>query len=181
MLNFRLKAVFYRSFECPKYKYQAKLLPFSLLPISTSFVSCVEKPQQKYTERERLIMAQVIAREVYTHMPYLARDELYNEEKPFGADFPVDHFEGGELAHHIFDNKAITGHDVRGREPPALDRNGFCFIKAPTSLTAAGATNSLSPPVAKYLGEIERILYKTFSEYSRIEIMDFQVCNWIQE
>jgi hypothetical protein len=105
-----------------------------------------------------LTMAQVMAREVHTHMPYLTRHETYDKEKPFGADFPIDHFQGGQIANHIFDNQAITVHDVRGSKPPALDRKGFCFIRPPTSLTAAEASNFRSPPVEKHLFEIERIL-----------------------
>jgi hypothetical protein len=150
----------------------------------TPRVLCVlRKKATAETSRAKraLTMAQVMAREVHTQMPYLARHEIFDREKPFGADFPVDHFQGGQLANHIYDNQAITVHDIRRGKPPALDLNGFCFIRAPTSLRAAEATNLRSPPVEKYLGEIERILYEAFPEYSRIEIMDFQVCCWTQD
>ncbi|KAF7503085.1 hypothetical protein GJ744_004332 [Endocarpon pusillum] len=126
-------------------------------------------------------MAQAIDTEIQTYMPYLARNERYNKEKPFGADFPVDRCEGGQCANHIFDNQAVTVHNMRGGEQPVLDRHGFCLVHAQTSLTAAEASNSRTPPMERYLGEIERILYEKFPEYLRIEIMDFQVRKRVPE
>lgn len=108
-------------------------------------------------------------------MLYLTRNKRYNKKKPFKADFPVDRFEDEQFANHIFNNQAVTVHNLRGGEQPLLDRHNFCLIHRPTSLTTADASNSLTPPVEKYLGEIKKILYDEFPEYSRIEIMDFQV------
>jgi hypothetical protein len=115
--------------------------------------------------------------EVQTSLPYLARDALYDHEKPFGADFPVDRFDGAHGANHTFDSHPVVIHDVRGAKPLCLEENGFQFIKASTSLTAADATNTKTPAVAKYLIEVETLLYEKFPEYERIEVMDFQVCH----
>ena len=112
---------------------------------------------------------------VQTRLPYLARDELYSHEKPFGADFPVDKFEGAQLANHVFDDRLVVVNDVRAILPPSIEQNGFCFIKADTSLKAADATNERTSAVQSYLLEIQRLLYDHFPEYSRIEVMDFQV------
>lgn len=121
------------------------------------------------------LSAQAQPQDVQTQLPYLARDELYVREKPFGADFPVDHFPGSQFANHIFEVHDVTVHDVRGTEPPSLERNGFCFLKAKTSLTAAEASTSQTPAVTAFFEEIEQVLYERFPGYSRIEVMDFQV------
>lgn len=120
-------------------------------------------------------MAAASVREIQTSLPYLARDKLYDVEKPFGADFPVDRFDGGTLANHKFDSHPVVIHDVRGSYEMTLEENGFRFIKASTLLTAADATNARTPAVDRYLNEIEVLLYAEFPEYERIEIMDFQV------
>ncbi len=120
-------------------------------------------------------MAATSVCEVQTSLPYLARDVLYDHEKPFGADFPVDRFDGAQLANHKFDSCQVVIHDVRGSKPPSLDENGFQFIKASTSLAAADATNTKTPAVDKYLKEVEALLYSKFPGYERIEVMDFQV------
>jgi len=117
------------------------------------------------------------AQDVNTYLPYLSRDEVYNKEKPFGADFPIDHFQNSKIANHIFEKVPVVIKDARQKKSFDLNTNGFCFLEEKTSLTAEQAANTTTAAVASYLQEIERILYKNFPEYSRIEIMDFQVNN----
>jgi len=108
-------------------------------------------------------------------MPYLARDPLYLEEKPYGADFPVDHFPGARLANHLFEYRDVHFRDVRTMEPLDLETHGSQFIKASSSLKAHDATNETTPAVQKYLAEVETILHQNFPQYIRVEVMDFQV------
>ena len=112
---------------------------------------------------------------VHTTMPYLARDRLYSTEKPFGADFRVDHLKGSQSANHIFERSSVAIHDIRKVRKPILEQNGFCFFKAATELKAEDATNEENTPTRQYLQDIQRILYERFPEYCRIEVMDFQV------
>ena len=121
-------------------------------------------------------MATCCIREVQTTLPYLARDKLYDNEKPFGADFPVDRFEGAQLANHKFESCPVVVHDIRGAKSATLEENGFQFVKASTSLSAVDADNTRTPAVDRYLKEIEVLLYENFPDYERIEVMDFQVC-----
>lgn len=114
-------------------------------------------------------------RDIVAHLPYLARDKLYESVKPFGADFPVHHFPGSELSNHVFDHQQVVFHDLRGDIPLDLNVNGSCVVKAKTSLTAHEATNERTPSLERYLREVEVALYENFAEYSRIEVMDFQV------
>lgn len=124
---------------------------------------------------EAKIMACNDERTLHTQLPYLARDSLYSTEKPFGADFRLDHLQDSQIANHIFERSTVTLHNVRKAPKPTIERNGFCFLKAATELEAHDATNEENAPTRKYLEQIRRILYESFPEHSRIEVMDFQV------
>jgi hypothetical protein len=63
-------------------------------------------------------------RDIHSKTPYLASDNLYDSVKHFGANFPVNHFEGSQITNHIFDRKPVIIHDLRNRPPLDLDRNG---------------------------------------------------------
>lgn len=77
----------------------------------------------------------VVPRGVSSYMTFLSREVLYQTEKPYATDFPVDDIDGATLTNHIFDTHAIKFHDARtAKELFSLDRNGFCFIKSRTSL-----------------------------------------------
>ena len=80
------------------------------------------------------------------------------------------------MTNHIFDTHPITFHDARmAKEPFALDRNGFCYIKAKTSLQAEDATSERTELMEQYMQEIADILRDKFPQYQEIEFMDFQV------
>lgn len=108
---------------------------------------------------------------LHTELPHLARDSLYSTEKPFGADFRVDHLQDSQFANHIF----VTIHDIRKAPKPTVERNGFFFLKTATGLKTADATNEENSQTRQYLEEIQEILYESVPEYSKIEVMDFQV------
>ena len=120
-------------------------------------------------------MAAVRPTSISTHMPYLAKDKLYETEKPYGADFPVDQYVGSRSSNWLFDDQKILVHDIRGLDPPTLAKNGFCFLKVKTTLKEDEATNEQTPAMKQFLQEIEKTLYRQFPEYSRIELTDFQV------
>ncbi|KAK2601552.1 hypothetical protein QQS21_004870 [Conoideocrella luteorostrata] len=114
--------------------------------------------------------------DIDTYLPYLVRDELYDKEKPYGADFPVDHFKDSKLSNHEFEKFPMVIRDAQPvRHSFNLDTNGFCFLRADTSITPDLASNAQTPALTKYLQEIEKLLYHKFPEYARIEVMDFQV------
>lgn len=115
------------------------------------------------------------ARDVKAQLPYLARKDIYQTEKPYGADFPVDHFRGSQLSNHIFEAADVMIRDVRENNSFTLDKNGFCFLDTPTNLPREQASNTANPAVVQYLSEVERLMYEQFPQYSRIEIMDYQV------
>lgn len=109
-------------------------------------------------------------------MTFLKRDELYQSEKPYATDFPVDDIEGARMTNHMFDTHPIIFYDAKMiKEPFALDRNGFCFIKAKTSLRAEDATPERTELMEQYTQEIADILKDRFPQYQEIKSMDFQV------
>lgn len=117
-----------------------------------------------------------ISKDISSYMTFLSRDDLYQAEKPYTTDFPVDHIEGAKITNHIFDVRPVTFHDGRVvKKPFDLDKNGFCFIEAKTSLQAEDATSERTPVMEKYMQEISDILSMKFPQYKEIKCMDFQV------
>lgn len=116
-------------------------------------------------------------RDVNSHMTFLARNELYQTEKPYTTDFPVDEIEGAKMTNQIFDTQPVLFHDARvAKEPLTLDQNGFCFVKAKTSLQAEEATPEKTELMEQYLQEVADILRDKFPQYKEVKSLDFQVC-----
>ncbi|GLI79323.1 hypothetical protein PoHVEF18_007653 [Penicillium ochrochloron] len=80
------------------------------------------------------------------------------------------------MTNHIFDTRPITFHDARAaKEGFTLDQNGFCFIKAGTSLQAEDAASERTEIMEQYMQEIVGILRTKLPQYQEIKAMDFQV------
>ncbi len=105
-----------------------------------------------------------------TVMPYIARDPLYNVEKPYSSDF--DH--GGLIkpCNHRFDPTTVDVKDIVDRQSFNLDQNGFCVMKARTNLSAEEALADKARIEDEYANEIEALLHQRFPEYSRIETIN---------
>jgi hypothetical protein len=113
--------------------------------------------------------------DLQTNIPYLARSALYEREKPYQTDHTVQRPEGTGFANHELEPHPVTVLDMRDRQKPSLDQNGFCIVNAKTTLSAEQADAKRTPAMNNYLGQIERILYREFPEYSRIEVLDWGV------
>lgn len=114
--------------------------------------------------------------DIMSFMPYLAKSDIYQREKPYGADFPVDHIEGATMTNHAFEIHPVRFRDIRNRkEDLNLDTNGACLIKARTSLLAEEASNSATPAMKRYVDDVLRLLQQKCPEYVEIRVMDFQV------
>ena len=115
--------------------------------------------------------------DVEAKLPYLARDILYTKEKPYNADYVVEgKFEDVKPTNHIYDYRPVLIRDARhDRNRFSLERNGFCFLKATTSISASSAVDARTPAVDQFLGEIEVLLTREFPEYTRIEVLEFLV------
>ncbi|KAI4287470.1 MAG: hypothetical protein L6R35_003276, partial [Caloplaca aegaea] len=113
--------------------------------------------------------------DLMTSIPYLARSPVYEREKPYQMDHTVHRPDGIGFANHELERHPITVLDIRNRQKPSIERNGFCIVKANTTLSADQASNARTPAMSKYLDEIERLLYREFPEYSRIEVLDWGI------
>ncbi|KUJ17108.1 uncharacterized protein LY89DRAFT_646248 [Mollisia scopiformis] len=116
-----------------------------------------------------------MAIDIQSIIPYLKRDPLYHQFKPFSASFRVESVTEEQSSNHMFEYVPVTVHDVRGLEKPMdLDVNGFCYMKQKTSVTSEMA-NTIATYQELYFEEIEDFLYNNFPQYSRFECMDLQV------
>lgn len=110
-----------------------------------------------------------------TSIPYLAADPLFDVEKPFDTDVPVDHIPGSRESNHVNDERAVTVHLITNPQEWDLEKHGFCFIRAKTSLSAEDAFTRKREVQKDYWFEIEALLHERFPEYSRIECYDCTV------
>jgi len=110
-----------------------------------------------------------------TSIPYLARDSIFDIEKPFDTDVPVNHIPGAFASNHITDERAVTIHPITDPSEWDLEKHGFCFIRARTELKAEDALTRKREVQKEYWFEIEALLHENFPQYSRIECYDCTV------
>jgi hypothetical protein len=111
-----------------------------------------------------------------TSISYLAQDPLFDIEKPFDTDVPVDHIPGARASNHKNDERAMTVYPITDPCEWDLEKHGFCFIRAKTGLTAQDALTRKREVQKGYWFEIEALLHENFPQYSRIECYDCTVC-----
>jgi hypothetical protein len=112
-------------------------------------------------------------------LPYLRRDDLYLNEKPYTTDFSVEDIAGAEATNHLFDYQELVIRDAQGqRNDFSLEKNGFCFLRSRTSLTPADVDDDKYVR-EEYFNQLEEILHNAFPEYERIEYLDHLVSIWI--
>ncbi|GAW14059.1 hypothetical protein ANO14919_034510 [Xylariales sp. No.14919] len=110
-----------------------------------------------------------------TSISYLAQDPIFDSEKPFDTDVPVDHIAHARASNHSNDEREVTIFPVTDPSTWDLDKHGFCFIKARTDLKAEDALTRKREVQKDYWYEIEAILHEHFPQYSRIECYDCTV------
>ena len=104
---------------------------------------------------------------------HIARNPLYETEKPYAADFSAP----GKRSNHIFDVKDVVVKDARAyRSSFTLDKNGFCFLECPTSATFASlSSNGSESGVLAYYRQMEAFVLERFCEYSKVVVLEHQV------
>ena len=110
-----------------------------------------------------------------TTVRYLARDDLYNAEKPYSADFCVDERNGAKRANIITTDRDVQVMPVTNRDDFDINVNGFCILNEDTNLTLEDALDRPEEAELEYQAELERVLHKHFPEYTRLEGLDFVV------
>ncbi|KAI0545211.1 hypothetical protein F4679DRAFT_599885 [Xylaria curta] len=108
-------------------------------------------------------------------MNYVARLKIFETEKAFFTDFPVSSIPGARQSNHQVERTPIQVHPIQDYSRFDLNVNGFCVIRAETSLNSEQAFTKSKDVKKAYWAQIERILEHRFPEYTRIEGFDFTV------
>lgn len=118
---------------------------------------------------------------VWTKLQYLARDDRYRVEKPYSADFNVDHLaDGASKSNLVTTTSDVDVKPIADRGNFDINVNGFCILKAKTSLTAEEALTKPETAEPMYQAEVEVILRNHFPEYERFEPLDFVVSRFLE-
>lgn len=115
---------------------------------------------------------------VATTLRYLARDDLWEKEKPYAADFQLDKSLGHKPTNYITSDEPMLVTAIEPEDRFDLDIHGFCTIKAKTSLRAEDALTQTEEVESVYFAEIEAVLCKHFPVYKRWEPMEFVVSKY---
>lgn len=110
-----------------------------------------------------------------TSISYLAQDPIFDREKPFDTDVPVDHIARARASNHINDERDVIVLPVINPAEWDLEKHGFCFLQAKTELTAEDALARKREVQKDFWFEIEALLHKHFPHYSRIDCYDCTV------
>jgi hypothetical protein len=111
-----------------------------------------------------------------TQITYIARNPLYETEKPYALAFPVpDTIEGVRSTNHTFDRQQMVIRDARSCPPHRLDISGFTFVHWPTSLQPEDFESSQMVR-DQYFPEVEKLLLENLPEYTEIVYMDHRSC-----
>ena len=108
-----------------------------------------------------------------TQVRYLARDDSYQREKPYAADFEVNEKKGVRKSNFIIQNCDIQVKPTTSQSDFNLDVNGFCILEEDTSLTLEDALDRPEQAEFEYQAQLEQILHMHFPAYARLEALDF--------
>ena len=112
---------------------------------------------------------------VSTTIQYLARDGLYDTEKPYSADFEIEGPGRDKISNYILSTERVSIHAIGPSDRFDLDTHGFCTINAKTNLSIHDALTQPEALENAYFDEIETLLHERFPQYSRWEGIEFVV------
>ena len=110
-----------------------------------------------------------------TTIQYLARDPLFQTEKPYRAEFDIEETSNIKSTNHIFAAHAVKVGSVKDHKKFELHKHGFCILEATTTLDVQAALDDPDTVEASYLQQVEGILMQKFPEYKRLEPLEFVV------
>ena len=124
------------------------------------------------------MIARTSSKMVETTLKYIARDKLYEAEKPYSVEFEIDKHVSADAkqTNHILVSQPVAVTAIEASDNFTLDTHGFCVINARTSLQVDDALMRPENVEVLYLDEIKDILQDYFPEYRRLEGMEFVVC-----
>lgn len=110
---------------------------------------------------------------VLATITYLARDPLYDKEKPYATELKFEGAGEAESMNYIFEKRRVEVNPVGPEHKHDLDTHGFCVVRASTRLDVSLALQSPSEVEDEYTEQLAEILLTTFPEYRRVESIDF--------
>lgn len=141
-----------------------------------SIIECLSPTLQNYGyPRVQGHCRMVVPSRIDATVQHLARNERYETEKPYAADFEVNEQTGAQKTNHIFSAQRVWINTIEVPDDFDIDTHGFCVIKAKTDLKPEDALNKPQEVESAYLNEVKAILHRRFPEYSRFEGIDFVV------
>jgi len=112
---------------------------------------------------------------VRTTLQYLARETLYQSEKPYSADFEIEEHDGVKKSNYVLTKESVVVSPMDRSNKFTLDTNGFCIIKSKTALQADQVLSNPQSVEAQYFDELRAIIFEHFPEYTQLEPMEFVV------
>lgn len=108
-------------------------------------------------------------------LQYLARDKLYEIEKPYRVEFDVQEEGNVKSTNHKFATEPAVIHAIQASDRFELNKHGFCVLNEKTELDVHAALTTPELVETAYLKMIKAILHRNFPEYTRIEPLEFVV------
>ena len=108
-----------------------------------------------------------------TQVRYLARNDLYQREKPYAADFEVNEEYGVKKSNFIIQHCDVQVTPITSQRDFNLDVHGFCILEEDTNLTLEDALDRPKQAELIYQAQLEQILHMHFPVYTRLEALDF--------
>lgn len=114
---------------------------------------------------------------VNTRVQYLARDKLYEREKPYSAEFEIEERNGICKTNYILSSQPVSVQAIKPTDKFDLDTHGFCVINASTNLGIYDALTRPQDVESAYIQQLETILHQHFPHYRRLEGIELVVCS----
>jgi hypothetical protein len=112
---------------------------------------------------------------IKTSLQYLARDKIYDTEKPYRVEFDIEEEGNVKSTNHKFATEPVVIHAIQASDRFELDKHGFCVLNEKTELDVHAALTTPDLVETAYIKMIEAIIYRKFPEYTRIEPLEFVV------
>ncbi|KAI0435543.1 hypothetical protein F4803DRAFT_545199 [Xylaria telfairii] len=114
--------------------------------------------------------------EMQTQVRYIKRSPVFEHEKAFSIDYPVDHVPQARDTNQEEDMRTVAVTPITDPGVWDLDVHGFCFLKAKTDLTFHDASGRRTEVQGPYWESIITLMHQKFpGRWSRIEAFDFTV------
>lgn len=111
---------------------------------------------------------------VHAEISYLARDEVYREEKPYAFTFAIPDIPHAKPSNHLSEPHPVLVNDVRGEGPISLEECGFTLLNHDSMLTPDDFESS-DVIETSYYQELTTLIRGSFPQYTDLVFLDHEV------